>query len=44
MILQYDNNLFEYREDNSNLFCFSLAELIKTAKVLYNKDLLEILN
>lgn len=35
---------FELRGDNFNLFCFSLAELIKQAKQIYNIDLLTVLN
>lgn len=35
---------FEMRGNNFNLFCFSLTELIKQAKEIYNINLLEYLN
>lgn len=37
-------NFFELRGNDFNLFCFSLAELIKQAKQIYNIDLLTVLN
>lgn len=45
MITIYKNGCyFELRGNNFNLFCFSLPELIKQAKQIYNIDLLTILN
>jgi len=35
---------FELRGNNFNLFAFSLCELIKQAKQIYNIDLLTVLN
>lgn len=35
---------FELRGKDFNLFCFSLVELIKQAKQIYNIDLLTVLN
>lgn len=39
MILQHNSEMFEYRESGSNLFCFSLGELIHQAKIIYGKDI-----
>ena len=45
MITIFKNgSYFELRGKDFNLFCFSLAELIKQAKSIYNINLLEILN
>ena len=45
MITIYNNgSYFEMRGDNFNLFCFSLPELIRQAKSIYNIDLLTLLN
>jgi len=45
MITVYKNGCyFEMRGNNFNLFCFSLPELIKQAKQIYNIDLLTVLN
>lgn len=45
MITIYNNgSYFEMRGNNFNLFCFSLVELIKQAKDIYNINLLTILN
>lgn len=38
------SNYFELRSKEVNLFAFSLCELIKQAKDIYNIDLLTILN
>jgi hypothetical protein len=42
-IYKYDC-YFELRGNNFNLFAFSLPELIKQAKQIYNIDLLTVLN
>lgn len=39
-----DIQSFEYREKDSNLFCFSLPQLIKQAQDIYGINLLTILN
>lgn len=45
MVTVFENECyFEMRGNNFNLFCFSLAELIKQAKDIYNINLLEYLN
>ena len=45
MITIFNNGCyFELRGKDFNLFCFSLPELIKQAKQIYNIDLLTVLN